>query len=66
MKSKLTNSAATGLGVGVGTAIYELISEGVGGADWVRPLFVGAFTFVIFLVVLALFGGRGEKIRGGN
>lgn len=67
MTSKLANSAISGLGVGVGVAIYDLITDGVGGVDWMRALFVGAFVFLAWLLFLTLFGSDDERdVTDGN
>ena len=44
----------TGLGIGAGIAIYEVLTNGFSGADFYRAIFVGVFCTVIFAVYNSL------------
>lgn len=46
----MKNALLTGLGIGVGVAIYEVLTNGFSGADWYRAIFIGVFCAVIFAV----------------
>ncbi|MGM0428763.1 MAG: hypothetical protein ACQEQ2_00485 [Pseudomonadota bacterium] len=50
----MKNALFTGLGIGAGVAIYEVLRSGVSGADWYRAIFVGVFFTVIFAVYHSL------------
>jgi hypothetical protein len=39
------------LGLGFGIIVYELIKHGSLQIDWVRPVFVSAISFVLFLLL---------------
>lgn len=47
----MKNRMQTALGLGVGMIIYELIKHGSLQIDWIRPLFVSAVSFLIFLLL---------------
>ncbi len=46
----MKNTLLTGLGIGVGVAIYEVLTNGLSGADWYRAIFVGVFCIVVSAV----------------
>jgi len=46
----MKESLLTGMGIGVGVGIYEVLVNGLSGADWYRAIFVGVFCTVIFAV----------------
>jgi hypothetical protein len=46
----MKDSLLTGMGIGVGVAIYEVLANGLSGADWYRAIFIGLFCVVIFAV----------------
>lgn len=47
----MKNRIQMALGLGVGMIIYELIKHGSVQIDWIRPLFVSAALFLIFLLL---------------
>lgn len=47
----MKNKMQTALGLGVGVLLYELFKHGALQIDWVRPVFVGGFSFIIFLLL---------------
>lgn len=50
----MKNALFTGLGIGAGVAIYQVLTNGISGADWYRATFVGVFCTVIFAVYHSL------------
>ncbi|WP_303732941.1 hypothetical protein [Idiomarina piscisalsi] len=50
----MKNALLNGLGIGSGVAIYEVLTNGVSGANWYRAIFVGVFCTVIFAVYNSL------------
>jgi hypothetical protein len=49
----------SGVGAGLGTAVYQVAAHGLSEVDWYRPLFVGLFTMA-FLGFFSFFK-RGSK-----
>lgn len=50
----MRNALLTGLGIGAGVAIYEVLTNGLSGADFYRAIFVGVFCAVIYAVYYSL------------
>lgn len=50
----MKNALLTGLGIGAGVAIYEVLTNGLSGAYFYRAIFVGVFCTVIFAVYNSL------------
>ena len=43
-----------GVGMGLGTLLYEVIEQGVADADWFRAIFVGVFAIFVFFLFSGL------------
>ena len=50
MKKNLKLSLAIGVGTALGTLIYQIIMHGVSEIDWQKAVFIGFFTFSVFLI----------------
>lgn len=49
----MSNPISFGIGMGLGTLLYEIIEQGIADVDWFRALFVGLFA----ILVLSVFRG---------
>ena len=47
MKTKISSA----LGLGLGTAIYEVLKHGYGGIDWMKVVFVMIVSALIFFLI---------------
>jgi len=46
----MRDSLLTGMSIGGGVGIYEVLVNGFSGADWYRAVFIGIFCTVIYAV----------------
>lgn len=51
---KIKSYAASALGAGLGTAIYDAYQKGLSGVDWYKVIFVTLVTLAIVVVVALL------------
>ena len=51
MNAKLLMGIGMAIGSALGTALYQLVRDGVSEIDWARSLFIAMATFTVLLLV---------------